>query len=287
MGVTINSVEIEALVSLLADDDSKIVSMVREHLLRLGSDAVPSLKVASEHTDPRLRIRVRHVLQRILQEELEREFREMASQPDDEFDLERACLVVARHEYPELSAADLSRPLDEIADRIRPQLQGVGEPKDQIRVLHQVLFEEYRFRGNSRDYYDPDNALLNRVLERRKGVPVTLATVYLLVAKRLGLPFFGVGLPSSFLVRYGDGETDLFIDPFLDGKLLGKRDCVQYLTSAGYYYRDAYISNSSSRDIVVRTLRHLVVAFSKRHDKMRMNRLTRFADLIQSRESAR
>lgn len=282
-----NSIEIEALVSLLADEDQKIFGMVTDHLMRLGSEAVPALKTAAEESDVRMRIRSRHVLQRIFQEDLEREFRDLATEPDETFDLERACLVVARHEYPELSAEDLGRPLDEISERIRPQLQGISEPKDQIRVIHQVLFTEYAFEGNSRDYYDPENALLNRVLERRKGIPVSLATVYLLVAKRLGLPFYGVGLPSSFLVRYGDGDTDIFIDPFLGGKLLGRRDCVQYLTSAGYYYKDAYISNSSPRDIVIRTLRHLVVAFSKRHDKARMNRLTRFADLLQSRERAR
>jgi regulator of sirC expression with transglutaminase-like and TPR domain len=278
--------EIDSLVSLLADEDPKIYGMVADQLLGLGATGVPHLKRAAEAPDPRLRLRARHLLHRIVLDGLEQEFAALSGLGDEEFDLERGCAIVARIEYPDLPPAVLSEQLDEIAGRIRPRLQGVGAPLDQIRVINQVLYEEYKFTGNSRDYYEPDNVYLNRVLERRTGIPISLAAVYLLVTRRLELPFDGVGLPSNFLIRYGQGDDDLYIDPFLGGKLLGRRDCVQYLTSAGYYYKDAYISSSTARDIIVRTLRHLIVVYSKQQDKSRMSRLTRYAELLQAREKA-
>jgi regulator of sirC expression with transglutaminase-like and TPR domain len=110
----------------------------------------------------------------------------------------------------------------------------------------------------------------------------------LLVAWRLGLPIFGVSLPSNFLVRYSQSNgEDIFVDPFLSGKLLGRRDCVQYLATAGYYRHDAYIADATPRDMIVRMLRHLVVVYSKQQDGSRTSRLNRFAELLQSRARAR
>ena len=279
--------EIEALVSLLGDEDPKIFGMVSEHLLELGAAAVPFLRGVSESPDPRLRLRSRHLLRQVVLDEVEAELEATAELSDDEFDLERASFALARIEYPDLDREEVSGPLDELAETIRPRLQGIAAPIDQLRIVNQVLFVESKFRGDSRNYYDADNVFLNRVLDRRMGVPISLASVYLLVAKRLELPAFGVGLPSNFLIRYGDSNTDLFIDPFLEGKLLSRRDCVQYLTSAGYYYKDAYISNSTARDMVLRTIRHLVVVYSRKQDKRLMSRLNRYTEFLHSRERTR
>ncbi|MCA9727313.1 MAG: hypothetical protein KC729_06485 [Candidatus Eisenbacteria bacterium] len=280
--------QIDALVSLLADEDPKINAMVIEHLLDRGRQAMEPLRMAAENADPRLRLRARSIMQRIVLDEVESELAEMSQLSDEEFDLERSCLVLVKLEDPDLDPSAVTRPLDELAASIAPRLQGVDLPADQVRIVNQVLYREYGLTGNSRNYYDPENAFLHRVLERRTGIPVTLAAVHLLVAKRLGLPFYGVGLPSNFLVRYTEpGSEEIFVDPFLGGKLLSWRDCVQYLTSAGYYRHDAYISHSTARDMIVRVLRHLMVVFQKQHDNTMSSRLGRFADLLQQRARAR
>jgi len=280
--------QIDALVSLLADEDPKIHAMVVEHLLELGRNAMPHLRTAAEASDPRLRLRARNLMQRIVLDEVEAELADLSQLSDEEFDLERSCLVLVKLFDPDLPASAVTEPLDALAATISPRLQGVDLPIDQVRIVNQVLYREFGLTGNSRNYYDPENAFLHRVLERRTGIPVTLAAVHLLVAKRLGMPFFGVGLPSNFLVRYtGSGEEDIFIDPFLGGKLLTWRDCIQYLTSAGYYRHDAYISHSTARDMIVRVLRHLMVVYQKQHDNTMSGRLGRFADLLQMRARTR
>ena len=272
--------EIEALVSLLADEDPRIYQMVADHLRQIGQAAVPILDRWVENPDVRIRMRCRHLLQEIRMGEVETDIEVLAHAPDEEVDLEHGCWVIARTEYPGLAKDAISGPLDRIAADVAPRLGGVSEPRDQILILNQVIFDEWRFRRDHRNYYDPDNTFLHRVLELRTGVSVSLATIYVLVAGRLGLPIYGVGMPNAVLVRYGDEETDLFLDPASGGRLLSRRDLAQYLSSAGYYFKDGYISNATPRELLLRTLQHLMVSyFGHEHG----TRLLRYLEHFRSR----
>lgn len=285
--MTSSANEVRALVSLLADEDEKILSIVWEHLLEMGTAAIPSLQEAVEAKDVRLRLRVRHLLQRIQLDDVERELRELARLSDPDFDVERGLYTLVRIEHPDARAEEISRPLDEMAEILRGRLQGVLQPLERIRTINRLLFDELKFVGNPHELYEFESVLLNRVLERRTGIPISLASVYLLLAQRLGLPFRGISLPNHFLVRHGEGADEIFVDPYLGGKLLTRKDCIQYLTSAGFYYKDAYISEAGPRELVIRTLRHLMVIYSKHQDKARLGRLTHFVEILQARERAR
>lgn len=282
-----NQKEVKALISLLLDDDPKILNMVWEHLLEIGEPALPLLEEAAEGSDPRIRIRTRHAISRIRLDLLERQFQSLALRDDASFDLEEALCVVARIEYPTLQRSDISKQLDEIVEAIRPALLEAQSPRDEILAINSYLFDELGIRGNTSDYYDPDNNFINKVLEKKTGIPISLSAVYVLLGQRLGLPIRGVGLPGHFLAKYDTPQMEIFLDPFNRGRLLTKRDCAQILTKAGYYFKEEYISVASSRDIVIRMLRNLVISYSKRQEKTRIRRLTHYMELLQSREKAR
>jgi regulator of sirC expression with transglutaminase-like and TPR domain len=282
-----NKKEVKALISLLLDDDPKILNMVWEHLLEIGEPALPLLEEAAEGSDPRIRIRTRHAISRIRLDLLERQFQSLALRDDASFDLEEALCVVARIEYPTLQRSDISKQLDEIVDAIRPALLEAQSPRDEILAINSYLFDDMGIRGNTSDYYDPDNNFINKVLEKKTGIPISLSAVYVLLGQRLGLPIRGVGLPGHFLAKYDTPQMEIFLDPFNRGRLLTKRDCAQILTKAGYYFKEEYISVASSRDIVIRMLRNLVISYSKRQEKTRIRRLTHYMELLQSREKAR
>lgn len=272
--------EIEALVSLLGDEDLRIYKMVAGHVRELGHAAIPVLERWVENPDVRIRMRCRQLLLEIRAGEVERDLEALATAPDEDVDLEHGCWVIARTEYPALEKSAISGPLDRIAADVAPRLVGVTEPREQIQVLNQVIFEEWRFRRDHRNYYDPDNTFLHRVLELRTGVSVSLATLYVLVARRVGLPIHGVGMPNAVLARYGDTGTDLFLDPASQGRLLSRRDLAQYLSSAGYYFKDGYISNATPRELLLRTLQHLMVSyFGHEHG----TRLLRYLDYFRAR----
>ena len=123
---------------------------------------------------------------------------------EHQISLARAALTIARMEYPNLDPEKYIERLDWYASRVEQMLPELPETSQVIEALNYVLFQEEGFTGNADDYYDPRNSFLNDVLDRKTGIPITLALVYLEVAQRIGFPLFGVGMPGHFLLKHYD-----------------------------------------------------------------------------------
>jgi regulator of sirC expression with transglutaminase-like and TPR domain len=176
----------------------------------------------------------------------------------DDLDLARAALLIAAEAYPGLDVDRHLAALDALADAAQPRVDGATSDLERARALIHFLAAEQRFSGNHDDYYDVRNSFLNDVLERRTGIPISLALVYIEVGRRVGLPMFGVGFPGHFLVKLG-GAQDVIIDPFF-GRLLDERACAERLRTV--MGRDTpfdreLLRAATSREIVVRMLRNL------------------------------
>jgi regulator of sirC expression with transglutaminase-like and TPR domain len=149
----------------------------------------------------------------------------LAADPSASEDVAEIALLLARDEYADLDVpADLAR-LADLACQARPHL--TGDLERRVAALSRFLFDELRFRGNVQDYYDPDNSYLNRVLDRRLGLPITLSVVTMAVATRAGLRVHGVGLPGHFVVMAVDDGQEVIFDPFHGGQPLSPCDCEQ------------------------------------------------------------
>ena len=149
---------------------------------------------------------------------------------DERIDLLRAALAIARTHYPDLEVESYIRRLDHLAARVRAPISKVGDAAETIAAINQVLFVEEGFAGNQEDYYDPRNSFLNQVLDRKLGIPITLALVYMEVGRRVGLPLLGVGMPGHFLLKHYDPDgRAMIIDPFHRGVLLSEQDCKRRL----------------------------------------------------------
>jgi regulator of sirC expression with transglutaminase-like and TPR domain len=178
--------------------------------------------------------------------------------PDADIDLAEAALLIAAEAYPALDVDRHLTALDALADAAEPRLGGAASDLERARALIHFLAAEQRFGGNHEDYYDIRNSFLNDVLERRIGIPITLALVYIEVGRRLGLPMVGVGFPGHFLVKLA-GPEDIVIDPFF-GRILDERACAERLrTVAG---KDATFDRrllraATVKEILVRMLRNL------------------------------
>jgi regulator of sirC expression with transglutaminase-like and TPR domain len=140
---------------------------------------------------------------------------------DEEIDLLQAGLTYAQVEYPDLDIEKYVGKVERLAQQVRMELGASTDAQVTLRTLNRVLFEEEGFRGNREDYYDPRNSYLNEVLERKSGIPITLSVIYMEVARRVGLPVFGVGMPGHFLLKHYDIDgQQTFIDAFHSGRLL-------------------------------------------------------------------
>lgn len=153
---------------------------------------------------------------------------------EDPIDLARAALVIARIEYPTLDSAPSLDVLDRLGERAAIRLAGTTSVRDRVAVLNAFLFVEERFSGNFERYADFRNSLLNVVLGRRLGIPITLALVYMEVARRTGLEIEGVAFPGHFLMRAALGARDaslpaLILDPFNGGAEMNAAACQRLL----------------------------------------------------------
>jgi regulator of sirC expression with transglutaminase-like and TPR domain len=147
----------------------------------------------------------------------------LASDPSAPLDAAELALLVARDEYPDLDLAAYAVQLDDLARQARPRMRGDLEAR--VAGLSQFLFDELRFRGNVQHYYEPDNSYLNRVLDRRLGIPITLSVVTMAVGTRAGLEVHGLGLPGHFIVKAVEGDQEVLFDPFHGGQVLTPCDC--------------------------------------------------------------
>ncbi|HEV7553227.1 MAG TPA: transglutaminase-like domain-containing protein [Candidatus Angelobacter sp.] len=151
---------------------------------------------------------------------------------DERVDLLRAALTFARVEDPQLDIERYVRHVDQLGVRVAEKIHDPDDPPQIIAALNGVLFQEEMFRGNTVDYYNPRNSFLHDVLDRRLGIPITLALVYMEVARRVRFQLFGVGMPGHFLLKHYDVDGhSILIDAFERGSIVTEEDCRQKLDS--------------------------------------------------------
>src|SRR5207247_8146622 len=161
--------------------------------------------------------------------EVRRRFIALIERPHGEFRLAEGALLIAQEEYLSLDVPAYLRRLDAMAEVVSSRLGLEIDPQRIVAQLNVYLFDEQGFRGNQEQYYDTRNSFLNDVLERKTGIPITLSVVYIELARQVGLPIVGVGMPGHFLVRYSAQPTVFWIDPFHHGQILTQEDCQQLL----------------------------------------------------------
>ena len=202
-------------------------------------------------------------------------------------DLAPAALAIARVEYPSLDPAPYLQSLDRMGREASERMARAVDAgqQDPVRAFNEYLYDEQRFTGNREHYDDPRNSFLNEVLARRTGIPITLAVVYLEIARRAGLRVEGVNFPGHFLLRAAEEPAMhagdfLIIDPFHGGALLSEVDCRELLrqhVGEEAAFDRTLLDPATRHDIVVRML----VNLKRLYVRMRSFPQARFiADLL-------
>ena len=230
-----------ALLNLLADEDPAVHQAVRTRILACGPVARAWLQPHALSPDPLLRRRLADILHLLARQEADNAFLAFCLRHRDDGDLEDGVWLLARTRYPEINPAAYRALLDSFASDIRERLGDDVRSLGCLAVINDHLFNELRFRGNEQNYYDPDNSYFNRVLDRRTGNPISLCTLYWLVARRLRLPVVGIGMPRHFLCRYQTVTDTVYIDAFNRGKLLTRADCIRFLHQIGQGIQESHL----------------------------------------------
>jgi regulator of sirC expression with transglutaminase-like and TPR domain len=219
------------------------------------------------------------------------EFRDYARSSDDQLDLLTGALLIARDAHPGLDLGLQAARLDALAEPLAGRGIANLPPTVQARVLSDYLYVVCGFHGARTDFYEPRNSFLNEVLDRKTGIPITLAVVYIEVARRVGVDALGVGFPGHFLVRLGARDSGpsgtlnepVLVDPFHQGRLLDTSALERLLQQANVRapLSSEMLEPAATRHIVARMLMNLRGIYFARGDSARLLlTLDRLIDLL-------
>ncbi len=267
--------ELKALIKLLDDSDPEILDHIRRKLISLGAGAIPMLEEEwGKSFDPLIQQRIERIVHAIQFETLVNDFK--AWQNSIYHDLLEGMMLVARINYPDLNEQKVHDHLNKLYEMAHTETGLVQSPLEKIQALNRVIFEFAGFRGNTANFHSPQNSFINTVLESKKGNPLMLSVIYMLVAQRCNMPVYGVNLPEHFICAYQernpvhlteyaypDADILCYINPFSRGNVFGKDAIEEFLQKLNLKPQESFFTPCRNEDILLRSLRNLENSFRK------------------------
>jgi regulator of sirC expression with transglutaminase-like and TPR domain len=261
--------KIKALISLLDDEDVEIVNQIEREIISIGESIIPYLESEWEHNfNPLVQKRIEELIHTLHFDLLKgrlTKWKEEGAQ-----DLLEGMWLIATFQYPDLLFTKLKSDIEQIYYETWLELKNDLLPFDQVKTLNNVLFGNLKFSANTKNFHSPANSMLNIVLETKKGNPISLCVIYMLVAQKLKMPVYGVNLPNLFILTYKSNETQFYINAFNKGLIFSKADIDNYISHLNLSPLDIFYEPCSNLDILKRVLRNLVVSFEKVGDSSKV-----------------
>ncbi|AHM61904.1 hypothetical protein D770_18260 [Flammeovirgaceae bacterium 311] len=257
--------ELKALVSLLDDEDQEVLRHVEERIMALGDNAIPYLeKYWEENFNPVVQRRLEDMIHTLQYELLKK--RLVAYKDNGAQDLLEGMWLVATYQYPEISLQKMRQDLEQIYYDAWLEMKPDLHPFDQIKLLNSVLFGKLRFSANTRNFHSPNNSFFNCLLETKKGNPIGLCVLYMLVAQKLDMPVWGVNLPNLFICTYKVNDVQFYINAFNRGLIFTKQDIQNYISHLHLVPQDKYFEPCDNLTIIKRVMRNLAGSYEKGGD---------------------
>jgi len=279
---TLTSRDITALIHLLGDDAEHVRRQARETLRSAGEDAAVFLERAAEDDEEEtVRAESRALLEEIRADEIEQEWVALQAAGEGEA-LEEGAFLLERIVDPARveDQAEARETLDALGSAARRAIPPTADLEHRIAALRSFLVEHAGFRGNTDDYYDPENSFFSSVLARRTGIPITLALVWLAIGRRAELPLVGVGMPMHFLVGWGAERSLRYLDPFHGGRAVSRGECLLLLEREGFVSPEAYLRPAPVVTILERMARNLVLVYEHAARSPELDRARRFVTIL-------
>lgn len=275
--------ELKAMMSLLDDPDEAVRKAVLKKLLEIPASEVGRLeRVVNELEDLPTKAKVLDLIHRIQFQVVYHGLKDWAEAGAN--DLLEGIIWVARYRYPHLTRDEILIEIENIRTDVWMLLDESATALDQVRAINHVFYEKYGYRGDDQNYHLPENSYLNEVIRQRKGNPISLATLYLLVAQRLGLPIFGVNLPKHFVLVFVEDAgiyknlapqqrpVLFYINAFNKGAIFTKQDVEQFLMLLKLPVKGEFFLPCTNEEIIIRYINNLISYFND-HDQSRLNEL--------------
>lgn len=267
-----NKKEIKALVSLLDDEDHAIVNQVEEKIISLGNKIIPHLENEWESSfNPIIQRKLEDIIHTLQFDQLKK--RLMEWKEGGAKDLLKGMWLITTYQYPDAEYKTLNKEIEQIYHEAWRAFRDDIHPYDQVRILNNVLYSIYKFRANTKNFHSPANSMINIVLDTKKGNPISLCVIYILIAQKLKMPVYGVNLPNLFVCTYKSNQLQFYINAFNRGLLFSRSDLENYVQNLHISPLDIFYEPCSNLDIIKRVLRNLIVSYEKLGDHYKVDEI--------------
>lgn len=281
MGKALNEKELKALVSLLEDEDIEVNKHVEDKILSIGSEVIPFLeKVWEESFNPGVQRKIEDLIHTLQFGQLK--FRLQEWTKNGGTDLLEGVWIVATYQYPDLELSFLKKEIEQLYYEVWREFKKDLHPFDQVKLINSTIFEKLKFKANTKNFHSPGNSMINVVLETKRGNPISLCILYILVAQKLELPIRGVNLPNLFMCTYKTEGHQFYINAFNKGLIFSKSDIENYVQQLHLNPIDLFFEPCQNEDIVKRILRNLIISFDKIGDHQKSDEVKQLLKAIDS-----
>ncbi|MEO1654411.1 MAG: transglutaminase-like domain-containing protein, partial [Bacteroidota bacterium] len=264
---------------MLDDSDKEIINHVEQKILSMGDIIIPFLESEwEENFDPLVQRRIEELIHHLQLNGLKEKL--IQWKDEDQNDLLKGVWLIASYQYPDLDLKHVKQEIDKIYYEAWINHRTYASPYDKVKNLRNVFFDKLRFSANTQNFHAPGNSMINIVMETRKGNPIALSIIYMLVAQRLKMPIYGVNLPNFFVLTYKSEETQFYINVFNRGTVFSKPEIDSYISQLKLESQEQFYQPCSNLTIIKRVLKSLVLAFEKLGESHKMEEVKSLLDVI-------
>jgi len=286
-----NVKEIQALLNLLDDPDKEVFNEVTKKIFLYGSQIIPHLESAWENTmEPETQKRIENLIHQIQLKDLRAELEQWKRQ--DEKDLLAGWILVSKYYYPELNEDKIKLEINRIRKDIWLEINDDLTAPEQIKVFNHFFYDVFGFTGDLDSYNDPHNCYINKILETRKGNPLSLGMLYLIIAESLDMPVRGVDLPEHFVLAYtakalNPDDLDkeninvlFYINAFSKGNIFSQQEAEWFLQQLSLESDPDNLRICSKSEIMSRLLMDLITSYEKTNELAKAKELKSLYDIV-------
>ncbi len=266
--------ELHALISLLDEPDLSMYNKIRKKIISYGIDAIPVLENAWENSfDSTTQQRIEYITHTLQMESLYVDFNNWAFSNQD--DMLEGFILLTRHKYPDLNVSRVINQIEKIKQDTWLELNDQLTALEKVKVINHIFYEIYKFAGNKTNIHSPQNSYINNVLETKKGNPISLGILYMIISQRLNLPVFGVNLPQHFILAYANEYQEInkkplaqkdilfYINPFNKGAVFTRREVDLFIKQLKLKPNKSYYTPCDNITIIKRLADNLKYGYEK------------------------
>ncbi len=261
--------KISSLISLIDDQDQGVFELVQEQILNLGSDVLPFLYNAYDLSDSKIMSNRLMVL--IDQLNFTKTLDDIKDwKLHNSQNLYEGLSIIAHFQYPKLDIDKITKTINKIRHELWLEVNDNMTALEKVKILNHLFFDIHMFRGDTTDFFAPENFFLNDVILRKKGSPLTISVIYSIIAQSVSIPIYGVNMPNHFIVAYTDrlysqplsdikiNNILFFINPFNRGEIYSYKEMNQFLKSMKVNPHNRFLLPCSNITIIKRNLKNLI-----------------------------